>query len=161
MLFLDILKNPVLVTSAIAWITSQLIKAFIDLRAHRKIRIFGNGGMPSSHSATVMSLALMTGLYSGFASAQFGIAFMLAFIVMSDAAGVRRETAKHSASIKDLASIVNGIRPEDEDEVNTDKLAEFVGHTPLQVIFGALLGIIVAVAYYFIAKYAVGITFAY
>ena len=160
-MFLDFITNPVFITSASAFIISQIIKAIIDAKAHRQVRALGHGGMPSSHSATVCSLALIVGLYSGFGSAAFGISVMLAFIVMSDAAGVRHETAKHSEAIKKLADKVNGMDVEETDDVKTDKLAEFIGHTPLQVVFGAALGTVVAVSAFFIMKLGFGVEFYY
>ena len=160
-MIIDIITNPILITSAVAWVISQVIKGIIDHASHRQVRVLGHGGMPSSHSATMASLTLATGLYSGFDTAIFAVATMVAFVVMCDAAGVRNETAKHSASIKELADIVNGMNEEEREEVKTDKLQEFIGHTPLQVILGATLGIVVALIAYFIMKFAIGIEFRY
>ncbi len=157
----DIITNPILIASALAWVISQIVKGVIDHRAHRSVRVLGHGGMPSSHSATVSALALAAGLFSGFGSAAFAIAAMVAFVVMSDAAGVRNETAKHSASIKELAGIVNEMNEAESDEVKTDKLEEFIGHTPLQVIIGAALGLAVALAVYFIMKFGFNVAFYY
>lgn len=102
--------------------------------------------MPSSHSAAVTSAALMTGLVSGFNSPLFGIAFILAIVVMHDASGVRLETGKQAKVINELVEIFkdlgkNSLSPE-------DKLKEFVGHTHMQVLAGFSLGIIVTLIYF-------------
>lgn len=144
-MLIDLLTNPVLITSALAWVISQLIKCIIDFKLYRSVRLLGHGGMPSSHSATMTSLALMTGLYAGFDSVAFAIAAIVAFVVMCDAAGVRNETAKHTASIKKIAGALNSSRDgEGDGQIETDDLKDFVGHTPIQVIVGALLGLAVA-----------------
>ena len=160
-MFLDFIKNPVFLTSACAFIISQTIKAIIDIKSHRQIRALGHGGMPSSQSATVCSLAAIVGLSSGFGSVGFGISIMLAFIVMSDAAGVRHETAKHSEAIKRLADKVNGMDVTEDGDVKTDALAEFIGHTPVQVLFGAALGIAIAVLAFLVMKLLCGVEFYY
>ena len=159
--FADILTNPVFLTSASAFLISQIIKAVIDSITGRRVRAFGHGGMPSSHSATALSLAVITGLYQGFSSSGFAISFIVAFIVMSDAAGVRRETAKHTGAIKKLADRVSEIGGTAECELGTGELAELIGHTPLEVFFGAVLGLFVAVSAYFIMKIGFGVIFYY
>ncbi len=96
--------------------------------------------MPSSHSATVMALVTSTAFYYGPNTFGFAIAAILALIVMHDAMGVRRETGKQAKAINNmmelLAELSSDIPPE-------KKLKEFVGHSPMQVFFGALLGVIV------------------
>ena len=159
-MLLDIITNPILITSAVAWLISQIIKAIIDVRAKRSVRVLGHGGMPSSHSATMSSLTLIVGLYEGFDTAAFAIAAMVAFVVMCDAAGVRNETAKHSASIKELAESVSELGGDSKD-VGTDKLEEFIGHTPLQVVVGALVGIAVAAVSYIVMRFGFGVGFMY
>ena len=122
----------------------------INLVIERKLsleRLFGDGGMPSGHSATVMALATVCGWTQGFGSAAFAISFILAVVVMHDACGVRRETGKHAASIKELAEALDSLVRERDYAVKTEKLKVLVGHTPLQVFFGAMLGITVAIVY--------------
>lgn len=118
------------------------------------------GGMPSSHSATVTSLSAAVGLHVGFGSALFAVTAVLAAIVMTDAAGVRRAAGRH-------ASILNWLLADFLDEDQTDQatpeqeaslemniplpLQELLGHTPVQVVVGGLLGIVAAVVYYTIA----------
>jgi len=146
--FEELVDNKVLIFAGLAWIIAQIIKIILTLVTEKKFRpdrIFGDGGMPSGHSATVTSLAVLVGWTQGFASAAFAIAMILAIIVMNDAVGVRREAGKHAASIKELAEIVNQYFDAKDKEVRTEKLKLLVGHTPLQVFMGAALGIIVAI----------------
>ena len=136
-------------SAALGWFTAQFLKIFTVLFTTRKFHIkymFINGGMPSSHSSTVLALCIACGIQEGVGSAYFAIAAVLAVIVMNDAFGVRYETGKQ-------ATILNRITKElftgNTDGVNT-QLKELVGHTPFQVLMGALLGIVVAVVYAFI-----------
>ena len=145
-----ILSNHVLFAPLIAWILSQIIKAVINLFIYRKFsleRLLGDGGMPSAHSATVMCLCIMIGWTAGFGSPIFALSFIFAVVVMRDALGVRREAGKQAASIKELASAVNKIFHSKDTEIKTENLKVLVGHTPLQVIFGAITGAIIAVIY--------------
>ena len=124
-----------------AFFTSQTIKVFTHAIAYKKwdiTRLFGDGGMPSSHTATVSSFAFVTGMTHGFASFPFGIAMLLCLIVCRDAVGVRHETGKQTLIINELRHLLEG------KEVSKIKLKEFVGHTPLQVFFGVVLGFAVA-----------------
>jgi acid phosphatase family membrane protein YuiD len=151
-MFFDILKeliaNYILLVPIFAWFVSQLFKFTIRSVVERRFcieRLFGDGGLPSGHSATVTALACMCGWCCGFGSAMFAVSTMLAIVVMHDATGVRRETGKQATSIKQIADIINGIFLEKDEAVRTEKLKEFVGHTPVQVFFGSLLGVIVAI----------------
>ncbi len=122
----------------IAWITAQALKFFFDFVLSRKIdfrRLVGSGGMPSSHSALVVSLATVVGSSEGIESAAFGLAMAFALVVMYDAAGVRRATGKQ-------AKVLNRMLYHDKGEYHLDEeLKELIGHTPVEVIAGALLGI--------------------
>ena len=151
---LRILTNPVLLVPAFAWMVAQILKAVINAIVNKRFswsRLIGDGGMPSGHSATVTSLAVMCGLTAGFDSVSFAIAFILAIIVMHDATGVRLETGKQAAFIISIAEVINDYISEHDAQIKTDKLKVLVGHTPLQVLCGALLGGTIAVAYYFLA----------
>ena len=109
-IFLDIVTNPVLFIPAISWVIAQIMKAIINAIVNKKFsvdRLVGDGGMPSGHSATVTSLAIMCGLTSGFDSTVFGLATIFAIVVMHDALGVRREAGKHAISIIEMAEILN------------------------------------------------------
>ena len=147
---LDIFTNDILIVSLTAWVAAQIVKLIINLIIERRFsleRLFGDGGMPSGHSATVMSLAVICGWTQGFDSAVFAVAFVFAVVVMHDACGVRRETGKQAATIKELAEALDSLVRERDYKVKTEKLKVLVGHTPLQVFFGAMLGITVAVIY--------------
>jgi len=137
--------NPILLTGAVAWLVSQLSKAIIHLIITKRFqwdRLFGDGGMPSSHSATVTAVAVMTGLRCGWDSPIFAIAAILALIVMHDAMGVRQETGKQAKVINSMLEIINSFgRGELTPE---ETLKEFVGHTRRQVVVGAVLGGVIA-----------------
>ena len=89
----------------------------------------------------------MSGHIAGFDSIMFAIAMILAIVVMHDATGVRREAGKHAVSIKELADAVNKSFLGESESIRTENLKVLVGHTPLQVVFGALVGIIIAILY--------------
>ena len=121
-------------------ITAQLIKCILHLIIKRSLdlRLFTTtGGMPSSHSAGVMGLSTTVGLIRGFSSIEFAIALGYAFIVMYDAAGVRRAAGKQAAC---LNRIIMDLYKQDLQEAG-GKLKELLGHTPMQVFVGALYGI--------------------
>lgn len=131
-----------LVIAIVAWATVQLFKFISEAIIKKEInfrRLVETGGMPSSHSATVTSLATAIGMAEGFDSAVFAGTFIFAIIVMYDAAGVRLAAGKQAA-------ILNEIINSKQVRVNTnEKLKELLGHTPIQVFVGALYGIIVAI----------------
>jgi acid phosphatase family membrane protein YuiD len=139
----SLIDNFPLVCAGIAWITAQILKVFTGVFKMREFSmtalLFGNGGMPSSHSASVCALAVSCALAYGMSSGYFAIASLFAIIVMGDAAGVRAETGKQS---KVLNRIMRDLfSAEHAGEVNQN-LKELVGHTPLQVVMGALLGFV-------------------
>ncbi len=141
------LFNPYLLTSLSCWMTAQLIKLITNLIIHKRFvweRLFGDGGMPSGHSATVTSLATIIGLMEGFTSPLFAIATVLAVVVCHDAMGVRQETGKQAMMLNEIIRIL------DKDELPEVKLKELVGHTPLQVLAGIILGIGGACFMYFV-----------
>ncbi len=147
-LFLDFLGNHLLLAPLFAWLTAQVLKLIIHSVVERKFtlsRLFGDGGMPSGHSATVTSLAVLCGWGTGFNSAIFAVALVLAIIVMHDATGVRLEAGKQATVIKQLTEAFNSMFFEKDEEIRTEKLKEFVGHTPTQVVFGSIVGIIVGI----------------
>ena len=129
-------------------VTAQIIKFLLHLIIKRSmdLRLFTTtGGMPSSHSAGVMGLSTAVGLIKGFDSIEFAIALGYAFIVMYDAAGVRRAAGKQAAC---LNKIIMDLYNQDLQEAG-GKLKELLGHTPMQVLVGALYG----VAYAFLLHY--------
>ncbi len=161
---LALVTNDILLVPIFTSIVAQLLKLLVNGIVNKKFtaeRLWGDGGMPSAHSATVVSLALMCGFCApgGFGSAYFAIATMLAFIVMHDALGVRRETGKQAISIIEMADMLNEYFGEKDEQIKTDKLKVLVGHTPLQVVCGALVGIVIVLLYLFVFKGILGFPF--
>ena len=137
--FQKLLSNPFLLIGLSSWFWAQLIKTIIHAIVTKSIdftRLIGDGGMPSGHSATVSSLATAAALVYGLGSFEF--AAVLAVIVCKDAMGVRLETGRQAVIINDIVEAFNSLASEKIPEA---KLKEFVGHTPLQVIAGILLGV--------------------
>ena len=140
--------NEIFLYTIFAWGSAQFIKIVITLFTEKKFRldrVFGDGGMPSGHSATVTTLALLVGWVEGYGSALFALAGIFAVVTMHDAMGVRREAGKHAVSIKELASAINEMAKDQDMEVKIEKLKILVGHTPLQVYAGSFLGLLIAV----------------
>ena len=138
--------NKELICAASGWFAAQLIKAIICLVMNHSLPlnvVFGSGGMPSSHSATVCALSAAVAFDCGLASPIFGVSCILAFIVMYDAMGVRRETGDQGKAINDILRIFEDMGKPISPE---KKFKELVGHTPLQVVCGAVLGIAVGCA---------------
>ena len=140
--------NPILIVGAVAWLFSQVSKAIIYLIINKRFqldRLVGDGGMPSSHSATVTAVAVMTGLRCGWDSPIFAVAAILALIVMHDAMGVRQETGKQAKVINSMVELINSMG---RGELTLEEtLKEFVGHTRRQVVVGALFGGVIALAF--------------
>lgn len=140
--------NEVLIVSLIAPLVAQVLKLiFYYAKNHRiNFRIFtGTGGMPSSHSATVSAMAVSVGLISGFDSVLFAIALISALIIMYDAAGLRRAAGKMAAQLNYLVDSMYQQRP----IMVGEKLMELLGHTPLEVAMGSLLGGVFAFTYHY------------
>lgn len=141
----ELLHNRIFVSAALGWMVAQVLKTMIHMILTKQFvaeRMVGSGGMPSSHSATVCALATATGMECGAGSPEFAITIMLAIIVMYDAMGVRRETGKQGRVLNEMLEIFTNMGKEISPE---KRLKEFVGHTPLQVLMGAILGIAIAV----------------
>lgn len=148
--FVDFITNPYLLSGIFGWFVAQVVKTIIYAIINRKFdvgRLFGDGGMPSGHSATVTSMALMVGLVRGFGTVEFAISFILATIVCHDATGVRRETEKQAFLINELVKAFSELS---EDKLPEVKLKQFVGHSPIQVIAGILVGIATASVMYWL-----------
>ena len=123
------------------WFFIQLFKLIYDLITTKKFnfkRILGAGGMPSSHSAVVVALCTMIGINYGVNSAIFGLSVVFAFVVMYDAAGVRRAAGKQAKLLNKIVQTPGLTNVE-----VTEKLQEVLGHTPIQVFVGAFIGVIV------------------
>ncbi len=156
-LLVDLLNNNVLIVAILSWFVAQVIKITINALVERKFsisRLWGDGGMPSGHSATVSAAAAMCAWAYGFWSPEFGIAFVLAIIVMHDASGVRREVGKQAVATKELATIINHVFTETDEEIRIDNLKELVGHTPLQVAVGGILGVCVTIIFCLVGNVA-------
>ncbi|MDD3204226.1 MAG: divergent PAP2 family protein [Lachnospiraceae bacterium] len=141
----EFMANKILWSAIIGWLVAQILKTGIHMWFTRQFvaeRLVGSGGMPSSHSATVCALATATGMFYGGRSFEFAMALIFAIVVMYDAIGVRRETGIQARILNEM---METFRKMGSDMNPQDKLKEFVGHTPLQVLMGAILGIIIAV----------------
>ena len=140
----ELLDNQIFISAILGWFVAQVLKTLIHMIINKKFvaeRMVGSGGMPSSHSSTVCALATAAGMKYGGGSYEFAIAIRLAIIVMYDAMGVRRETGKQGRVLNEMLEIFTNMGNQISAE---EKLKEFVGHTPLQVLMGAILGIIIA-----------------
>lgn len=139
----DTVYVSVFLPTFLGWFTAQFLKFIFTLIGKRKLdfrRLLGSGGMPSSHSASVMALAVAVGLREGFATSIFAIAMCLALIVMTDAAGVRRAAGKQAAMLNRMADELR-----QGQGVTYEELKELIGHTPFEVFAGAILGASIAV----------------
>lgn len=139
--------NYVLNVVFLCWLSAQLLKTlfyYIKTGKFNRERLWGAGGMPSAHSATVCGLAVAVARVDGARSPVFAACIVLATIVMYDAMGVRRAAGEQAKLINRIV----GLHDEDdetEDPIVVDKpLKEYIGHTPLEVLAGALLGILMA-----------------
>lgn len=142
-------ENDILMAGIAGWLAAQVVKTVLYAVLNREVdfrRLFGDGGMPSAHSATVAAVTTMTGLECGMDSPLFALACIMAIIVMHDAMGVRLETGRQAKLLNEMVELFEALgQPKLSME---KKLKEFVGHTPIQVLAGMLLGIVVAVVYY-------------
>ena len=137
----DIFQNRILLISIFSCFLAQFLKIFTGKEKKFDFkRIIISGGMPSSHSSFVTSLAMLVGFDKGFASTEFAITAVFAIIVMYDASGVRRAVGKQ-------ATILNKILDDlhHKKHIEQKRLKELIGHTPKEVLFGALLGIIIGI----------------
>ncbi len=148
--FFDLITNPIIVAGVTAWFNAQVLKTIIYWVVNKKFdiwRLFGDGGMPSGHSATVTSIAMISALIYGTGSFQFAISTMLAVIVCHDAMGVRQETGKQAKVLNEIMKSFDILLKDALPEV---KLKEFVGHTPFQVFTGIIIGILHGLIIYFL-----------
>ena len=134
------LGNLILILSAASWATAQVLKVVIQLLTKKRLdwrRIWGSGGMPSSHSAFVCACAASTGMLYGFSSPLFAIAAVIAIVVMYDAANVRKAAGEQAKILNYMMDHWSEMKP----ELFGKELKELLGHTPMQVVMGALLGV--------------------
>ena len=143
-------SNYMLISAMLGWFIAQVIKIFTGLYQNKQMKLttilFSTGGMPSSHSATVLALTTSAALRYGFDSPIFAVCAVLSMVVMIDASGVRYETGKQATLLNKITKEIFSGDP----ELMNIGLKELVGHTPLQVFMGALLGIGVGIAMFFI-----------
>lgn len=137
---MEFIQNKYIYVPVILWFGIQTFKVITDLVTTKKFdfkRIMGAGGMPSSHSAVVTSIATLIGKYQGVGSPIFALSIVFAFIVMYDACGVRRAAGKQAKLLNKIIETpgLTGMQV-------SEKLVEVLGHTPIQVIVGATIGII-------------------
>ena len=149
---IDLFTNYVLMSAVLGWIAAQILKFCTGIFRLKKFSLtelfFGTGGMPSSHTAAVIGLTTACAMKFGLASYQVAISGVLAMIVMRDAMGMRRQVGEHA---KALNIILKELAAAKKDRELADKaLGELVGHTPLQVYAGVIVGAAVAIGIYYI-----------
>ena len=140
--FIEIYKNKIFLTTLSSWAIAQTIKVSIGVVRSKKFdfRWFvGTGGMPSSHAAGASCLASAIGLQYGFDSVYFALAAAFAIVVMFDAQGVRRATGRQARILNKMTEDIYW-----QGRIQDDRLRELVGHTPVEVIAGFLLGVTIA-----------------
>ncbi len=156
-----LMANPIMSVGFIAWSAAQIIKTVvhaIKVKSFNPERMVGAGGMPSSHSALVISVALYTGRVEGYTSTLFALAMMMAVIVIYDAMSVRYNAGLHAKELNRMRKVIDemddeisqmiGADEEDIDDLSDQKdLKEFLGHTPIEVLAGSMLGIIIALIF--------------
>ena len=149
-ILIHIMTNQIFVAASVSWILAQMIKMIVYYRQYHRLNfrlLVGTGGMPSAHSAFVSGMACMVGFKDGWSSSIFVLALCLALLIMSDAAGVRRAVGRQAVVLNHLADEVYAGKG-----LQTERLRELLGHTPLQVFAGAFLGILMACGLMALAK---------
>lgn len=143
----ELFTNRVLLTAVLGWVIAQFLKVVVILIKEKRFdirRMVGSGGMPSSHSAFVVSLAMAVGYEQGFGSVAFAMSAVFGFVVMYDATGVRREAGRQAEILNDIIENFG----QDSPEMMGKRLKELIGHSPLEVFVGAVLGIVIGVLMY-------------
>lgn len=154
--------NPLISVGVISWLTAQIIKTVLHAIKYKTFdpeRITGAGGMPSSHSSLVISVVIYALRFKGVASSEFAFAILIAGVVIYDAMSVRYNAGLHAKELNKLRKIIDEIDdeisqlsgseedPDIDDLVNQKDLKEFLGHTPIEVLAGSMLGIIIAMVF--------------
>lgn len=140
----ELFSNKIFISAVTGWLVAQILKTLIHMaltKSFQAERLVGSGGMPSSHSSTVCALAASSGILYGLGSFEFAVTAIFAIVVMYDAMGVRRETGRQSKVLNEMIELFSHMGKNVNVE---DTLREFIGHTPLQVLAGAILGIALA-----------------
>jgi acid phosphatase family membrane protein YuiD len=157
------MANPIISVGVISWISAQILKTLhyaVKYKTFNPERITGAGGMPSSHSSMVVSVAIYTLRYQGYSSPSFALAMILAGVVIYDAMGVRYNAGLHAKELNKMRRVIDEMDDElsqivgdeeDDDEISElaeqKDLKEFLGHTPIEVLAGSLLGILIAMVF--------------
>lgn len=134
----DLFQNPILMPAFLAWMVAQVSKVPVEWARRRRLNLglwISAGGMPSSHAALVSAMATAVGLREGLTSTAFAISLIVALIVMYDAAGVRRAASIQARILNQIMEEMFTGRP-----LSEQRLKELIGHTPMEVFVGALLG---------------------
>ncbi len=143
-----IFSNYIIKVALISWLTAQVLKTFINLLLTKRFeaeRLVGAGGMPSSHTALVVSVVISTGKVCGTNSPMFAIAAVLAAVVMYDAMGVRRAAGEQAKVINQLVDEWLDMAKVDREKIpHFNELKEMLGHTPVEVIGGIIVGVVVS-----------------
>ena len=142
--------NEILTVSLLAWFVAQVLKTiinFILLGKFQLERMWGDGGMPSAHSATVCAMVIATARSEGINSAIFAVAAVVAILTMHDAMGVRRETGEQAKVLNKMIEQWIDVTEKNSPFLQNMHLKEMVGHTPLQVLAGFLVGVLVGFLY--------------
>ena len=140
--FTEVYRNKILMTTISTWLIAQTAKVIIGVFRLKKFdfRLFiGSGGMPSAHAAGAACLGTSIGMECGFDSVYFALAFAFAVVVMFDAQGVRRSTGKQAGILNKIMDDIYW-----KKKIKETRLRELIGHTPVEVIMGLLLGIAIA-----------------
>jgi len=143
-ILISLFENKVLVSTLIAWIFAQCVKVILGVIREKRFNFswfIGTGGFPSSHASGAGALAVSCGLNFGFFSPIFALAFVFALVTMFDAQGVRRATGKQAEILNKILDDIYW-----KGKIEQEKLKELIGHTPFEVIVGAIIGILVAIA---------------
>lgn len=138
------MHNHILSVTIVAWVFTQTIKVTMGVIREKKFNFrwfIGTGGMPSSHAAGATALALSSGLELGFSSPVFALAFVFALVTMFDAQGVRRSAGKQAEILNKILDDIHW-----QGKIKEGKLKELLGHTPIQVIAGSIIGALIALA---------------
>ena len=147
----DVLNlNPILTVALLAWFVAQVLKTLINFILLGKLqleRMWGDGGMPSAHSATVCAMVIATARSEGLGSAIFAVAAVVAIITMHDAMGVRRETGEQAKVLNKMIEQWIDVTEKNAPFLQNMHLKEMVGHTPLQVLAGFVVGCVVGALY--------------
>lgn len=143
----ELLDNYLFVCALTGWLSAQVVKTLLVLIFQKKFqpeRLFGAGGMPSAHSATVTALTIASARFCGLSSTEFAFAFVLSAVVIYDAMGVRRAAGEHAKAINKIVRINNSDPYEENNIEDVEELKEMLGHTPIEVLGGVLLGMLIA-----------------